>query len=170
MLRDYYELAKPGIVYGNAVTTLAAFLYASRWQFSVGLFLATMVGIMLVIGSACVFNNYLDRDIDAKMTRTKARALASGKIGGMSALTYASALGVLGLVLLYVYTNALTAVIALSGWILYVLVYTPAKRRTPFATLIGAVPGAVPIVVGYTAALGRFDLPAIVLFFSLVLW
>jgi protoheme IX farnesyltransferase len=170
MVRAYYELAKPGIVYGNALTTLAAFLYASRWDSAWLVFLPTMVGIMLVIASACVCNNYFDRDIDAKMARTKSRALVTGAISVTSALTYALVLGVTGIGLIFFYVNGLTAAVALFGFLMYVVAYGYAKRAGSWGTLVGSIPGAVPIVVGYTAVVGQIDLAAILLYVSLALW
>src|ERR1700690_3354562 len=111
MLKKYYQLAKPGIVYGNVFTTIAAFLFASRWHFTLLLFAATVIGIALVIASACVFNNYRDRDIDRKMIRTKDRALVSGAISVKSALAYGAVLGCCGAVLLLVCVNILTAAV-----------------------------------------------------------
>src|SRR5256885_2016537 len=105
MLKTYYRLTKPGIVYGNAVTVIAGFLLASVGDVNWGLFLATLVGISLVIASACVFNNYIDRDLDKKMARTKKRALASGSIAAVNALSYASLLGLVGFGLLFIFTN-----------------------------------------------------------------
>jgi heme o synthase len=169
MFKEYYRLTKPGIVYGNLLTTLAAYLYASRWHINGWTFLATLVGIALVIASACVFNNYLDRDIDAKMERTKERALASGSISNMSALVFGVILGAIGFVLL-LFVNVLTSVIALIGFLVYVFAYTFLKRTTHWATEIGSIAGATPIVVGYTAVAGRFNLPAIILFLILVFW
>lgn len=170
MVKEFYRLAKPGIVYGNIFVALAAFLYASRWQFAASNFFATMIGLELVIASACVFNNYLDRDIDKKMERTKTRALASGKISNQSAFIYATALGLVGISLLYFYVNVLTASIALIGFILYVCVYTPLKHRMSLAFYVGAVAGAVPPVVGYTAVTNHFDFTALFLFLFLFIW
>jgi len=169
-LIEYYHLAKPGIIYGNVLTTLAAFLFASKFQLTWPLFPATLFGIAFVIGSACVFNNYLDRDIDRLMARTKDRALVAGRISVASALTYGTVLGVLGFALLYFYVNAITAAVALFGWITYVVVYGWAKRRGTWGTLVGSIPGAVPIVVGYTAVVGHFDTAAAILFLVLVSW
>lgn len=166
----YYRLSKPGIVYGNALTTVAGFLFASRWHFAPELFFATLFGIMFVVASACVFNNYFDRDIDAKMARTKERALATGEISYLSANLYAAVIGILGLALLYIYANPLTTAVAFVGFILYVFVYTFAKRHTHWATVIGSVPGAIPVVVGYTAVTDRVDAAAFILFLTLALW
>jgi protoheme IX farnesyltransferase len=173
-IRNYYKLAKPGIIYGNVLTTVAAFLFATRWHFhgvhTLYLFLATVVGISFVIGSACVFNNYFDMDIDAKMSRTKDRALVTGIISVRSAIIYAYILGIIGFALLLLYVNILTSVIALFGFIMYVVVYGYAKRKTHWGAVIGSIPGAVPIVVGYTAVTNQLDLTALTLFFVLVFW
>jgi heme o synthase len=105
MFRQYYTLTKPGIIYGNVMTAAGAFLLASKGHVDVWLGIATLVGIGLIIGSACVFNNYTDRDIDKKMARTKKRALAHGDIPTLHALVYGAVLGVIGFGLLAVYAN-----------------------------------------------------------------
>lgn len=173
-IKDFYKLAKPGIIYGNVLTTVAAFIFATRGGFygleEVQLFFATVVGISLVIGSACVFNNYRDKDIDKKMSRTKNRALVTGVISVRTALIYATILGLAGFGLLFAYVNVLTAILALFGFVMYVVVYGYAKRVTEWGALIGTIPGAVPIVVGYTAVTNQFDLVALTLFLILVFW
>jgi protoheme IX farnesyltransferase len=176
IIRDYYQLAKPGIIYGNLLTTVAAFFFATRWLFFffgphiIPLFFGTVVGISLVIGSACVFNNFLDKDIDADMSRTKDRALVTGMISNRNAIIYAYILGIIGFGVLLLFVNILTTAIAFFGFFMYVVVYTYAKRKTYWGALIGTIPGAVPIVVGYTAVTNRFDLTAFVLFFILIFW
>lgn len=170
MFKDYYQLTKPGIVYGNLLTTLAAFLFASKWEFSTGLFLATMVGMALVIASACVFNNYFDRSIDAKMSRTKARPLVAGAVSPRAAFWYAMALAFVGFALLYICVNILTALVALAGFIIYVCIYTPLKPLNSLALYVGAVAGAAPVVAGYTAVADKLDLTAFFLFAFLFLW
>ena len=170
MLRNYYRLAKPGIVYGNIVSTLASFLFASRFQAMPLLMLATLFGLALVIASGCVFNNYLDREIDRAMKRTQNRPLVTGAISGRAALIYGSVLGLLGLALLALHANLLTAEMALFGWIFYVIVYGLAKRGSAWGALVGSISGAVPIVVGYTAVTDRLDHTALVLFLILAAW
>jgi protoheme IX farnesyltransferase len=169
---EYYRLAKPGIVYGNLLTTIAAFFFARGYELpgALGIFVATAFGISLVIASACVFNNYLDRDMDRMMKRTKNRALVTGAISVRSALAYGMVLGLAGLALLILYVNVLTAAIALFGFISYVAVYSSMKRSSPLAALVGSIPGAVPIVVGYTAVTGHLDLIAGILFLILAAW
>jgi len=174
MVKEYYRLAKPGIVYGNLLTTLAAYLFASRWQLVTSAiwinFLATMFGLGFVIASACVFNNYIDRDIDQKMARTQDRALVSGAISNTMALLYGAILALIGFALLVCFVNILTTIIALIGIIVYVFAYTFSKRKTEWATEIGSIAGAVPIVVGYTAYTNNFDWTAVILFLILALW
>jgi protoheme IX farnesyltransferase len=170
MLKAYYQLTKPGIVYGNVFTTLCAFLFTSRWMFSWQLFFATMIGVALVIASACVFNNYFDRDIDSKMTRTKSRPLVSGSISPRAALVYGVVLAVIGFVLLYIYVNVLTTLVILAGFVVYVFWYTPLKHHSGLAVYVGAIAGAMPIVAGYTAVTASLDLTALLLFTFLFIW
>src|SRR5580700_7940247 len=99
-LAEYYRLTKPGIVYSNVMTAAAGYLLASRLHIDWLTFITLLLGTGLIIASACTFNNYLDRGIDQRMSRTKKRALVSGAISGQSALLYAGCLGVLGFILL----------------------------------------------------------------------
>lgn len=170
MLKTYYYLMKPGIIMGNIITTAGGFMLASKGHISVPLFLATLLGLGLVIASACVVNNYTDREIDQKMERTKQRALVQGLISGKMALLFAFCLGFLGLVVLVVFTNLLTTTIALAGFFIYVVLYAILKCRSIHGTLVGSLAGGVPPVVGYCAASGCFDLGAFLLFLILVLW
>lgn len=170
MFETYYRLAKPGIVYGNAVAALAGFLFASEGHPYVVTLLGMLLGIALVMASACVFNNYLDRGIDDRMARTKGRALVTGEVSGRNAIVYAIALGLAGIVLLVTLTNPLTAAIALFGHVAYVVLYGIAKRTTVHGTIVGSIAGAVPPVVGYVAVTNQIDLPAALLFLVLVVW
>jgi len=169
-LKTYYELAKPGIIYGNLLTAVAGFFLASGRNINWWLLLAMALGLSLVIGGSCVFNNYLDQDIDGEMERTKDRALLSGAISPKSALVYASALLILGCLTLYFFTNLVTLLVALIGALSYVGVYTPLKRRTIYSSLIGSIPGATPPVIGYCAVTHTVNLEALLLFLILVLW
>lgn len=170
MLRAYYELAKPGIVYGNLLPAVAAFLYGARFSFSVLTLAALVSGLGLVIASACVFNNFLDRDIDRQMARTKGRALAAGIISSRAALAYGAVLGITGIAILLAGTNVIAASGALVGFVAYVCIYTFAKRATHWGTVIGSVSGSTPIVIGYAAAVNAFDERALLLFLILALW
>jgi protoheme IX farnesyltransferase len=129
-----------------------------------------LLGLSLIIASACVFNNFLDRDLDKKMARTKNRALPAGTIKGSTALAYAASLGAAGSLLLAYFTNLLTLALALFGLFAYVVLYGIGKRTTVWSTVIGSISGAVPPVVGYCSVSGRLDLGAVLLFMILVLW
>ncbi|HYH36154.1 MAG TPA: heme o synthase [Candidatus Saccharimonadales bacterium] len=169
-MRAYYWLAKPGIVYGNALTLIGGFLFAAEWDIDPGLFLATVGGTCLVMASSCVFNNYIDRNIDKKMARTKWRATANGKVSGGAALIYGTILGVLGFGTLLLWTNALTALIGVIAFIDYVALYGWLKRRSFHGTLAGTIAGSAPPVAGYCAVTGRFDLGALIIFLIMLCW
>jgi protoheme IX farnesyltransferase len=132
--------------------------------------LALVVGVTSIIAGSCVTNNYLDRNIDARMKRTQGRALVTKDISVRSALIYALVLGVVGFASLIIYTNWLTACLGAIGVVSYVIIYGYAKRATRWGTLVGTISGAVPPVAGYTAATGRLDVAALLLFLLLVAW
>lgn len=167
---NYYLLTKPGIILGNLITVAAGFLLASHGAFDFWLFCATLFGLACVIASACVFNNYIDRAVDRKMERTKERPLAKGLVSAKNAITFAFFLGVLGFLVLFFYTNHLTAYIATLGFFVYVVIYSIWKCRTIYGTAIGSIAGGVPPVVGYCAVSQQFDLGAVILFTIMVFW
>lgn len=167
---NYYLITKPGIILGNLITVAAGFLLASHGQLQIALFLATLGGLGLIMGSACVFNNYIDRPLDKKMERTKTRALVTGAVTVQKALLFASILGVSGFATLYIFTNLIATGTAAIGFIVYVILYSGWKSKTIYGTAIGSIAGAVPPVVGYTAVSNQIDLGAVLLFALLVLW
>ena len=166
----YYWLAKPGIVYGNLVAAFGGFFLAAQGGIDLVVFGGMIVGLSFVMASACVFNNYLDRDLDRHMSRTNTRALVTGAIPGKHALIYGAVLGGIGFLTLLTLTNPTAAFMALVGFVFYVVIYGFAKRHTSLSTLIGSVAGAMPPVVGYTAVSQRVDMAAWLLFFCLVFW
>jgi len=166
----YYQLTKPGIVYGNALTALAGFFFATGPSIDWEIFSAMLAGLSLVIASACALNNYFDRDIDERMERTKGRGLPSGAIPPENAILFSALLGALGLALLFAFTNLLALLVAALGWIVYILAYTPLKRIHPYALFVGAIAGATPPVVGYAAAAHTLDTTALALFAFLFVW
>jgi protoheme IX farnesyltransferase len=170
VVKTYYQLTKPGIIYGNLLSATAGFLLASRGHVSLGLLVATLVGTSLVIACGCVLNNYIDRHLDAKMARTKKRALASGQIAAAPAIAYGIILGLLGFVVLSLFTNALTVGVGATGLFFYLVVYGLAKRRSTLGTVIGSVSGATPPVAGYVAVTGELDLAAGLLFLIMACW
>lgn len=170
MMKTYYMLTKPGIILGNIVTTASGFALASKGHFDFWLFLATMLGLALVIASAGVFNNYIDRRADAMMSRTKDRPLAKGSIAVKNAILFATLLGIAGLLMLFIFTNFLTVMIAFTGFFVYLVLYAFLKYRSFYGTLVGSIAGGVPPVVGYCAVTNRLDEGALLLFMILVLW
>lgn len=152
------------------ISTIAGFILASRGHFNIYLFAATLLGIALVIASGCVFNNILDRKIDKKMDRTKKRAIVTGDISIKNAALYGTILGLLGFGSLYFYTNLITTITAIIGFIFYVIIYGYFKRTSVYGTLVGSVSGAIPPVVGYLAVSNQVDLGALLLFLILVMW
>lgn len=168
-IKDYFSLTKPGMVLGNALVAAAAFIFASPsiidwWQFFV-----MLTGFCFIVASACVFNNYFDRHIDAKMTRTQTRALAAGLLPPFRALVFGFALLLLAVIFLF-FTNPLALAAALAGFVVYVCLYTPLKHHSGMALYVGAVAGAMPPLVGYAAAVNMLDTTACILFIALFLW
>lgn len=169
-LKYYYQLTKPGIVRGNALSTLAGFLLAARGHINIPTMIATLVGLSLVVASACVFNNLIDRDIDSKMARTKKRALVQGTIKVNYAVSYGLLLGIAGTLILLKGANILATLFALLGFFFYVVVYGYYKRRTVYGTVIGSISGSLPPVVGYCAASNHLDAGAGILFLIMTFW
>jgi protoheme IX farnesyltransferase len=169
--KKYSSLTKPGVLFGNVITTAAGFLLAARGQIDFLLLLYLFCGTTLIIASACVTNNILDKDIDQIMARTKKRAMAAGTIPTRKAAILAIALGLIGLLILVVHTNLLVVGIGIAGWVVYVWLYGMlSKRLSAYGTLVGAVSGAAPILAGYVAVTNRIDLGAILVFIILLAW
>ncbi len=169
--RNYVALTKPGIMTLLLTTTLGAMLIAEAGMPPVTLILLTLLGGVLSSGGANVLNCYIDRDIDAQMSRTKARASASGEIAPRNVLLFGTALTVIAVVQLWITVNPLAAMLALSGNLFYVFVYTLwLKRRTPQNIVIGGAAGAVPPLVGWAAVTGDLSILAWGLFAIIFLW
>lgn len=169
-LLAYYQLTKPGIIRGNAVHVLAGGLLASVMGVDWRALLGVLVGTSFVIASACVVNNYIDRDIDAKMKRTKRRPSVTGVVSPRSAGLFASVLAVIGIYVLFIFTNPIVVVIGAVAYLLYVVAYGVAKRRTVHSTLVGAIPGALPAMAGYVAIEGTLTLASVLVFLLVFLW
>ena len=171
---DYLALTKPRIVAMVLVTVAAGYVLAPPSAISGAarmLVLAhLLVGTALVAAGTNALNQVWERDVDAHMRRTAGRPLPAGRLSVVEATVFAVGAGLLGVAYLGLLVNRLTATIAAATLVSYVLVYTPLKRRTALATLVGAVPGALPIVGGWTAAGGALDARAWLLFALLFLW
>ncbi|MFH0260702.1 heme o synthase [Vibrio barjaei] len=172
MLKNYLTITKPGIIFGNMVSTAAGFFLAAKSEHvDITLFFAALVGVGLVIASGCVVNNIFDRDIDQKMERTKHRDLVQGCVNMDVAFVYALFLLLVGTALLYQLTNPLSAVVVLIGYVFYVFFYTMwYKRHSVYGTLIGSISGAVPPLVGYLAVTNYLSVESVLLFLLFCLW
>lgn len=148
----------------------AGYFLASKWEIHALVLFGTLIGVALVVASACVFNNYIDRSVDKNMARTKNRALVTGKITGRSALFYAIVLGILGFLLLALTTNLLTVVIGIIAIIFYVILYGVAKRWSVHGTVVGSIAGALPPVAGYVAVSNTIDGAAVLLGLIWIFW
>lgn len=170
-IQDYVMLTKPGIQTLLLVSMLGAMLVASSSVPSFGLVLAMLIGGSLSSGGANALNCYIDRDIDAKMSRTRKRATAAGRISPPAALVFGISLSLLGVLIIGFAANWLAAGLALAGNVYYVVVYTLLlKRTTPHNIVIGGAAGAVPPLVGWAAVTGSLAAPAWILFAIIFYW
>jgi len=167
---DLLELTKPRIVGLVVATAAAGFYLAAPGGVDVTLFLNAMLGTTLVAAGTNALNQVAERDVDAIMRRTARRPLPTGRVGPADAAWFAWLLGASGIACLAALVNPLTALLAAATLGSYVFLYTPLKRRTTLATLVGGIPGALPIVGGWTAAGGTLGIEAWVLFWILFLW
>ncbi len=153
-LADRLELAKPRITAMVVFTALVGFVTAGDGAIRGAALAAALVGTGLVAAGAAVLNQVLERDTDALMDRTRHRPLPAGRVTAVEAVAFGAAVTLAGDALLFAVCGPLPAAVAFATWASYLFVYTPLKRRTPLATLVGAVPGALPPVIGWTARTG----------------
>jgi protoheme IX farnesyltransferase len=166
----YLELTKPRITFLIVLTSAAGFCLASRGSLNYLVFSNAMIGIALLSSGIATLNQYIERDLDALMRRTADRPLPSRRLLPWEALFFGSALTIVAEIYLAVLVNPLTAVLGLTVIAGYLFAYTPLKTRTSLSTMVGAFPGAVPPLIGWTAARGEINLEAWVLFAILFLW
>jgi len=167
--RDYVALVKPRITF-MVLTTTAGGLFLAPAHVSARTIVCTLLGMALIVGGANALNMVIERDIDRHMTRTRNRPLPAGRLASKPALVFGIALSVLSLPVLALGVNALTALLAVLANVLYVLAYTPLKQHSHLALEVGAIPGALPPLLGWTAATNRVDGAALVLFGIMFFW
>ncbi len=167
---DYYELTKPRMNALVVITTAVGYYMAVRGWTDWARLLHTVVGTALTAAGASVLNQYVERDLDAKMPRTADRPLAAGRIAPVEALAMGVILGAVGVLYLAVLVNPLSAALAAITLATYVFLYTPLKTRTSLCTVVGAVPGAIPPMIGFAAADGYLAPGAWALFSILFFW
>jgi heme o synthase len=173
VLFDYWELTKPEINFLIGITAAAGFWIGSPAappHFPWMPFIHTLLGTVFAASGAATLNQLIELQFDAQMRRTARRPLASGRIAPSHALWFGVLLSVFGIVYLAISTNALASLLAGLTLLSYLFLYTPLKRITPLCTLVGAIPGATPPLIGWAAARGRLDPAAWVLFAIVFLW
>ncbi len=159
-LSDYWELTKPEVNFLIAMTTVAAFCLGSPKplaHFPWLLLLHTLFGTVLVASGAGTLNQLIERKFDAQMRRTSRRPIAAGRVEPVHALFFGTLLSLTGVLYLALAVRPAASLLALLTLCAYLFFYTPIKRRTPWCTLVGAFPGAMPVLIGYVAATGKLD-------------
>lgn len=170
LLADYLALTKPRLSALVLATTGAGFLLAPRSSGSLLPLLFALLGTILVVGGANALNQVYEREIDALMRRTRDRPLPAGRLWAGRAGAFGAVLAASGVAVLALQVNLLSGLLGAGGFVLYVFVYTPLKRLSWICTLVGAVPGATPPMIGWAAATGQLDRTAAVLFAILFFW
>jgi protoheme IX farnesyltransferase len=169
-LGDYVALTKPRLNFLVVATSAAGYYLGGPGSADVMAMTQAVAGTALVAGGAAALNQLYERETDALMRRTRLRPLPDGRVTPADARVFGIALSLAGLVLLAARTTWLAAALALATILVYLIVYTPMKRRTPLATLVGAVPGALPVLIGWTASHGSIALGGATLFAIVFLW
>jgi protoheme IX farnesyltransferase len=169
-MKDYIALTKPRITWLILMSTGIGYFFGARagWHFLT--LLNTIIGTGLIASGTAALNQWYEREADAKMKRTQARPLPSGRLTPKNALAFAIVISAAGFAELFIGVNALTGWLGLFTLLSYLFVYTPLKQRTPHSTTIGAIPGAMPPLIGYAAASGTLTWDAWILFAILFLW
>ena len=167
---DYVQLTKPRITFLVIVTTFIGFLLASAGPIEYGLLFHTMLGTAMVAAGASALNMVLESDADARMKRTENRPIPSGRLSSLQALSFGAILSATGLLYLVIFVNPLTSALAAVTIVLYLFAYTPLKKKTSLCTVVGAIPGAIPPMMGWTAVQGSIGFQAWWLFCILFLW
>ena len=169
-LRDYYTLTKPEVNLLILLTTSAGYYLGSQGGFKIGRLVSTLIGTLLVASGTATLNQFMERRYDAQMRRTANRPLVSGRLSAREAFWFGILLSVAGGLYLALAVNTLAALLAVSTLLSYLLVYTPLKRKTPLCTALGAIPGAMPTLIGWAGASAGIGRQAWLLFAILFLW
>ena len=168
-LKDFYELTKPRLSFLSVVTAVVGYLSANPSRDFNGL-ISLLLGTSFAAGGAAVLNQWIERAADAKMVRTRERAIPAGRVHPLHALIYGLALSLFGCLILYAGANGLAAILTALTIVTYTLLYTPLKQVTTWNTVIGAIPGALPPLIGCAAANGQIDVLGWILFAILFFW
>jgi protoheme IX farnesyltransferase len=170
ILREYFQLTKPRIELLIVISTAVGYCFGLGPSFRISTLLNALLGTALMAGGAATLNQWYERDIDKKMNRTLMRPIPAGTISAQNALIFGVLMSVLGFIELLAFTNFLAASLSFATSFGYLFVYTPLKQRSPVCTTLGAIPGAMPPLIGFAAASGRLTVDAWILFGILFFW
>ena len=170
MMRDYLDLTKPRITVLILICTAVGYFFGSPNSFHLAQFVHVLLGTALMASGTAALNQWYEADSDAKMRRTSKRPIPAGRIKRIDGLLFGALLSVAGFTDLWFGTNALAAALGLFTLATYIFLYTPLKRRSAVCTTVGALPGAMPPLIGYAAASGGLDARALALFLILFVW
>ena len=170
MIKDYIALTKPRITWLILMSTGVGYFFGARNGWHLVTLIHTIIGTGLIASGTAALNQWYEREADAKMRRTQDRPLPAGRLDPGKALLFAVLISVAGFAELWIGANALAAMLGLVTLLCYLFVYTPLKQRSPHSTTIGAIPGAMPPLIGFAAAAGTLTWQAWALFAILFLW
>lgn len=170
VLKDYWLLTKPRLNFLVLLSALGGYRLAWEGPMQWPAFLEFAAALFSLAGASAALNMWMERDADARMTRTRQRPLAAGRLSPAEGLVFGVVLSLLALAWLALRINTVTAWLGVATTVSYLAVYTPLKRISSLSTLVGAIPGALPPVMGWAAARGSVDPPAVALFVILFLW
>ena len=169
-LSAFIELMKPRLILLVSFSSAFGYLLGTVGVFNWEVFLMFILGGLLVSGSSVSINQIIEKDLDGKMNRTRNRPLPTGRLKENEAWVFSILIGATGLWLLWIYTNPLTAFLSALSLVLYAFVYTPLKRKGPIAVFVGAIPGALPPLLGWVAASGIIGYEALIIFGIQFIW
>jgi heme o synthase len=169
-MKDYLALTKPRITVLILVCAAVGFFFGAKGDWSLAVFLHAMMGTALLASGTAALNQWYEREADARMRRTRSRPLPSGRLAPTSALMFGILLAIAGFFELAVWVNWPSAILGMATLVSYLFAYTPLKQRSPLSTSVGAIPGAMPPLIGYAAASGRVDPEALALCAILFIW
>lgn len=169
-IRDYFALTKPEVNLLILMTTSAGYYLGGHGGFHLLGLVNTLLGTLLVASGTATLNQWMERIWDGRMRRTARRPLPARRVRPTEALVFGILLSIAGALFLYVFVTPLSSLLAASTLLSYLLIYTPLKRHTPLCTLLGAVPGAMPVLIGWAGARGNLNSQAMLLFAVLFLW
>jgi heme o synthase len=170
VLRSFVDLTKPRIALLIVISTAVGYCYGTVGSFNITILIYALLGAALMAGGSAALNQWYERDLDSQMARTRLRPIPAGDVSATKALLFGLVLSVAGFAELWHFTNSMAALLGAGTWVGYLLFYTPLKRIHPICTSIGAIPGAMPPLIGFAAAMGHLTIEAWVLFGILFLW